>query len=188
MVDDAHGIGVTGDGRGTAWHFGVTEGVDLIMGTFSKSLASLGGFIAGDADVIHYIQHFARSLIFSASMPASAVAAVSVAIDVMLEEPERVKRLWAVSDRVRTELNRMGYNTGTSCTPIVPVLFGDLMKAIGAWRVLYDAGVYTNAVIPPAVPEGQSLLRTSYMATHTDEQIDHVLALFEQVRGQIGLI
>jgi len=188
MVDDAHGLGVTGGGRGTAWQFGVTADVDLIMGTFSKSFASLGGFIAGDADVIHYIQHFARSLIFSASIPASAVATVSAAIDVMLEEPERVERLWAVSDRVRTELSRMGYNIGTSCTPIVPVIFGDLMKAIGAWHTLFDAGVYTNAVIPPAVPEGLSLLRTSYMATHTDEQIDQVLTLFEQVRKDVGLV
>jgi 8-amino-7-oxononanoate synthase len=188
MVDDAHGIGVTGGGRGTAWQFGVTEDVDLIMGTFSKSLASLGGFIAGSADVIHYIQHAARTLIFSASMPASAVAAVSVAIDVMLEEPERVERLWAVSNRMRTELNRMGYNTGTSCSPIIPIITGDDAKTFGAWRALFNAGIYTNAVIPPAVPEGHSLLRTSYMATHTDEQMDRVLELFEQVGKAIGLI
>jgi 8-amino-7-oxononanoate synthase len=188
MVDDAHGVGVTGGGRGTAWQFGVTEDVDLIMGTFSKSFASLGGFIAGSADVIHYIQHAARTLIFSASMPASAVAAVSAAIDVMLEEPERVERLWAISDRVRTELNRMGYNTGTSCTPIIPIMTGDDFKTFGAWRALYDAGIYTNAVIPPAVPEGHSLLRTSYIATHTDEQMDRVLELFERVGKEIGLI
>ena len=99
-----------------------------------------------------------------------------------------MEHLWAVSDRVRTELTRMGYNTGTSCTPIIPVIFGDLMKAISAWHTLFDAGVYTNAVIPPAVPEGLSLLRTSYMATHTDEQIDRVLALFEQVRKDVGLV
>ena len=188
MVDDAHGIGVTGGGRGTAWQFDVTEDVDLIMGTFSKSFASLGGFIAGSADVIHYIQHAARTLIFSASMPASAVATVDAAIDVMLEEPERVERLWAVSNRVRTELNRMGYNTGTSCSPIIPIITGDDQKTFGAWRALYDAGIYTNAVIPPAVPEGHSLLRTSYMATHTDQQMDRVLELFEQVGKAIGLI
>lgn len=188
MVDDAHGMGVTGGGRGTAWQYGVTEDVDLIMGTFSKSFASLGGFIAGSADVIHFIQHAARTLIFSASMPASAVAAVSVAIDVMLEEPERVERLWAISNRMRSELNRMGYNTGTSCTPIIPIMTGDDIKTFGAWRALFDAGIYTNAVIPPAVPEGHSLLRTSYMATHTDQQMDRVLELFEQVGKAIGLI
>lgn len=188
MVDDAHSVGVLGGGRGTAAYFGVTKDVDLIMGTFSKSFASLGGFIAGDDQVIHYIQHMARSLIFSASMPPAAVAAVSAAIDVMLEEPERLERLWAISNRVRTELNRMGYNTGTSCTPIVPIIIGDYMKTISAWRALFDAGVYTNAVIPPGVPEGSSLLRTSYMATHTDAQIDRVLELFEKVGKQIGLI
>lgn len=188
MVDDAHGIGVTGGGRGTAWHFGVTEDVDLIMGTFSKSFASLGGFIAGDEPVIHYIQHMARSFIFSASMPPANLAAVSAAIDVMLEEPERVERLWAVSNRMRTELNRMGYNTGTSCTPIIPVIIGDDMKTLFSWKALFEAGVYTNAVIPPAVPPNHSLLRTSYMATHTDEQIDRVLELFEKVGKQMGLI
>ncbi len=188
MVDDAHGIGVTGGGRGTAWHFGVTEDVDLIMGTFSKSFASLGGFIAGDEPVIHYIQHMARSFIFSASMPPANIAAVSAAIDVMLEEPERVERLWAISNRMRTELNRMGYNTGTSCTPIIPIIIGDDMKTLFSWKALFEAGVYTNAVIPPAVPPNRSLLRTSYMATHTDEQIDRVLELFEQVGKQMGLI
>lgn len=188
MVDDAHGIGVTGGGRGTAWHFGVTKDVDLIMGTFSKSFASLGGFIAGDEQVIHYIQHMARSFIFSASMPPANVAAVSAAIDVMLEEPERVERLWAISNRMRTELNRMGYNTGTSCTPIIPVIIGDDMKTLFSWKALFEAGVYTNAVIPPAVPPNHSLLRTSYMATHTDEQIDRVLELFEKVGKQMGLI
>ncbi|MGC8827273.1 MAG: aminotransferase class I/II-fold pyridoxal phosphate-dependent enzyme, partial [Anaerolineae bacterium] len=188
MVDDAHGIGVTGGGRGTAWHFGVTQDVDLIMGTFSKSFASLGGFIAGDEQVIHYIQHMARSFIFSASMPPANVAAVSAAIDVMLEEPERVERLWAISNRMRTELNRMGYNTGTSCTPIIPVIIGDDMKTLFSWKALFEAGVYTNAVIPPAVPPNHSLLRTSYMATHTDEQIDRVLELFGQVGKQMGLI
>jgi 8-amino-7-oxononanoate synthase len=188
MVDDAHGIGVTGGGRGTAWHFGVTEGVDLIMGTFSKSFASLGGFIAGDEPVIHYIQHMARSFIFSASMPPANLAAVSAAIDVMLEEPERVQRLWDVSNRMRTELNRLGFNTGTSCTPIIPVIIGDDMKTLFTWKALFEAGVYTNAVIPPAVPPNHSLLRTSYMATHTDEQIDRVLELFEKVGKQMGLI
>jgi 8-amino-7-oxononanoate synthase len=188
MVDDAHSVGVLGGGRGTAAHFGITDQVDLIMGTFSKSFASLGGFIAGDDQTIHYIKHAARSLIFSASMPPSAVAAVSAAIDIMLEEPERLEHLWAVSERVHCELKRMGYDYGTSCTPIIPIMIYDDMKTIWAWRALFDAGVYTNAVVPPGVPVGHSLLRTSYMATHTDAQIEMVLERFEKVGKEIGLI
>ncbi len=188
MVDDAHSVGVLAGGRGTAWHFDVTPGVDLIMGTFSKSFASLGGFVAGDDQVIHYVKHYARSLLFSASMPPASVAAVSAAIDVMLEEPERVERLWAITRRMLKELKAMGYNTGASCTPIIPLIIGDYMKAIGAWRALYDAGIYTNAVIPPAVAPNSSLLHTSYMATHTDAQLDRVLETLYAVGKQIGLI
>ncbi len=189
MVDDAHSIGVLGEnGRGTAAHFGVTNGVDLIMGTFSKSFASLGGFIAGDEPVIHYIQHHARSLIFSASMPAANVAACLAALEVMRTEPERPKRLMAIADKMRRGFQALGYNTGPSETPIIPIIIGDDMPTFMMWRALFDAGVYTNAVIPPAVPPNKSLLRTSYIATHTDEQMDRVLALFEQVGKQVGVI
>lgn len=188
MVDDAHSVGVLGEGRGTAAHFGVTEDVDLIMGTFSKSFASLGGFIAGRDEVIHYIQHMARSLIFSASAPASNVAAAFAALQIMREEPQRRERLLAIADRMRQEYGRMGYNTGSSQTPIIPIYIGDDGATIAIWKALFDAGVYTNPVLPPGVPPGKSLLRTSYMATHTDEQMDQVLAIFHTVGKAIGII
>jgi 8-amino-7-oxononanoate synthase len=189
MVDDAHSVGVLGaNGRGTADYFGLTDDADLIMGTFSKSFASLGGFIAGAEAVIHYIQHHARSLIFSASMPAASVAACLAALEVMRAEPERSQRLLAIADRMRKGFQELGYNTGASETPIIPIVIGDDMPTFMMWRALYDAGVYTNAVIPPAVPPSKSLLRTSYMATHTDEQMDRVLELFERVGKQVGVI
>ena len=188
MVDDAHSLGVMGRGRGTAAHFGLTDQVDLIMGTFSKSFASLGGFIAGDDDVVHYIQHHARSLIFSASMPASNVAAVLAAVDIMEKEPELVDRLWAVTERMRAGLTAMGFNMGPSVTPIIPIRTGDQATTILAWKKCYDAGLYTNAVLAPAVPPDECLLRTSYMATHTDEQIDRALSILGQVGRELGLI
>ncbi len=188
MVDDAHAMGVLGNGRGTAAHFGVTDDVDLIMGTFSKSFASLGGFIAGDADVVHFIQHHARSLIFSASIPAHCVTPVLVAIDIMENEPEHVERLWDITERMRAGLKELGFNTGHSQTPVIPVIIGPDDKTFFTWKALYDAGIYTNPVISPAVPQGMALLRTSYMATHTEEQIDWALAVFEQVGRQMGLI
>jgi 7-keto-8-aminopelargonate synthetase-like enzyme len=188
MVDEAHSLGVMGGGRGTAAHFGVTDQVDLIMGTFSKSFASLGGFIAGDDDVIHYIQHHARSLIFSASMPASNVAAVLAALDIMETEPERVDRLWAVTERMRAGLKKLGFNMGPSVTPIIPIVTGDVATTILAWKKCFDAGLYTNAVLAPAVPPDQCLLRTSYMATHTDEQIDRAISILGDVGRELGLL
>jgi 8-amino-7-oxononanoate synthase len=189
MVDDAHSTGVLGEnGRGTAAHFGVTDDVDLIMSTFSKSFASLGGFIAGDEPVIHYIQHHARSLIFSASMPPASVAACLAALEVMRTEPERPKRLLAIADKMRRGYQEMGYNTGDSETPVIPIMIGHDTPTFMVWRALFDSGVYTNAVIPPGVPPNKSLLRTSYMATHTDEQMDRVLMLFEQVGKGVGVI
>lgn len=188
MVDDAHAMGVLGNGRGTAIHFGLNDQVDLVMGTFSKSFASLGGFIAGEKDVVHYIQHHARSLIFSASIPAHCAAAVLAAIDVIEEEPHRVKHLWTVTERMRKGLKQLGFNTGDSTTPVIPVIIGPNDVTFMSWKALYDAGIYTNPVISPAVPDGMALLRTSYMATHTEEQIDHALAIFEQVGKKMGLI
>jgi 8-amino-7-oxononanoate synthase len=188
MVDDAHSMGVLGRGRGTAAHFGLTDRVDLIMGTFSKSFASLGGFIAGDDDVIHYVQHTARSLIFSASMPAHCVAPVLAALDVIESEPELIDRLWDVSERMRSGLKELGFNTGVSETPVIPVIIGGDMETFLTWRALYDAGIYTNPVVSPAVPVGMALLRTSYMATQTYEQIDRALGVFETVGRQMGLI
>jgi len=189
MVDDAHSIGVLGqNGRGTADHFGVTQDVDLVMGTFSKSFASLGGFIAGAEPVIHYIQHHARSLIFSASMPPACVAACLAALEIMRNEPELPIRLMAIADKMRRGFQALGYDTGESETPIIPIMIGDEVATFMMWRALFDSGVYTNAVIPPAVPPNKSLLRTSYMATHTDEQMDRVLMLFEQVGRGAGVL
>jgi len=189
MVDDAHSIGVLGkNGCGTASHFGITDDVDLIMGTFSKSFASLGGFIAGEELAIHYIQHHARSLIFSAAMPAASVAACLAALDVMHTDPDRRKRLMALADRMRKAFQELGYDTGLSETPIIPIIIGDDIPTVMMWKALFEAGVYTNPVIPPAVPPSKSRLRTSYMATHTDEQMDRVLTLFEQVGRKVGFI
>ncbi len=188
MVDDAHGIGVVGQGRGTAYHFGVSQDVDLIMGTFSKSFASIGGFIAGDDQIIHYIKHFARSFIFSASLTPANVAAATASLHIMKEETEHVERVNAIAKRMRKAYTDMGFDIGTSCTPIIPIIIGDDAKTLFAWRALFDAGVYTNAVIPPAVPPTKSLLRTSYMATHTDEQMDRVLEIVERVGQDLGLI
>ncbi len=188
MVDDAHSIGVLGGGKGTAIHLGVNDGVDLVMGTFSKSFASLGGFIAGRADVIHYIQHHARSLIFSASMPPSNVAAVSAALDVMIQEPERIARVNQIGDFMRSEFQKLGFNTGPSQTPIIPIIIGDMNATFLIWKMLFEEGVYTNPVIPPAVPQNLSLLRTSYMATHTDAQMEFVLEKFAKVGRIVGLI
>lgn len=178
LVDDAHGIGVVGGGRGTGHLHGVEDRVDLMLGTFSKSLASIGGYIAGDTTTIHWIRHLARSLIFSASLPAPNVAAALASLDIIEKEPERVDQVNAVADRLRNGLRELGFDVGKSVTPIIPVFIGDAMNALKAWRILYDAGVYVNVAIPPAVPAGQSLLRTSVMATHTDEHIRKVLEAF----------
>ncbi len=188
MVDDAHSVGVLGQGRGTAAHFGLSDQIDLTMGTFSKSFASLGGFIAGAADVIHFIQHNARSLIFSASMPPASVAAVLAALEVMQEEPERIARVNAIGERMRAGYRELGFNIGTSETPIIPIIIGDNTATFTAWKTLYEAGIYTNAIISPAVPPELALLRTSYMATHTDEQLDRVLETLAEVGRDVGLI
>jgi len=188
MVDDAHGMGVTGRGRGTAHEFGLTEQVDLIMSTFSKSFASLGGFIAGDEEVVHYIKHTARSLIFSASIPAANAAAALAALDIIRTEPERVDRVNAIAERVRKEMRAMGFNVAESVTPIIPVIIGDDQKTFATWKALFANGVFVNPVISPAVPQGSQLLRTSYMATHTDEQVDRVMETFHAVGKEIGII
>ncbi len=188
MVDDAHSIGVMGGGRGTPAHFGVTDETDLLMGTFSKSFASLGGFIAGKKEVISYIQHHARSLIFSASMPASNVAAVLAALDIMESEPQLVERLWEVTERMRNGLKKLGFQMGPSTTPIIPIVIGEMQHTFQAWKMCFEAGLYTNAVVSPAVPPDQCLLRTSYMATHTDEQIDRALNILGEVGRELGLI
>lgn len=189
MVDDAHGIGVMGkNGRGTAEHFGVEEEIDLIMGTFSKSFASLGGFVAGKKQVISYIKHFARALIFSASITPASVATVLATLDIIETEPERRERLWQITNKMKQGFQAMGYNTGPTETPIIPIIIGNDEMAFLLWRFLREDGLFTNPVIYPAVPKGQSLIRTSYSATHTDDELDIVLRSFEKCGKLIGLI
>jgi 8-amino-7-oxononanoate synthase len=188
MVDDAHAVGVLGGGRGTAAHFGLTDQVDLIMGTFSKSFASLGGFIAGSEDVIHYIKHHARSLIFSASIPAPNAASALAALQIMIREPERIQRVNEIADRMRREFTDLGFDIGNSETPVIPIIIGDDMRTLQTWKMLFDHGVFVNPVLSPATPPGRQLLRTSYMATHTDEQLDQVLEVFAAVGKKLGLI
>jgi 8-amino-7-oxononanoate synthase len=189
LVDDAHGVGVLGEtGAGTAEHFGLTDQVDLTMGTFSKSFASLGGFVAGDAKVIDYIKHTARSLIFSASIPPSNAAAVIAALDIIESEPERRENLWKNARRMKKEFDTLGFNTGHSATPIVPIAVGNDMDAFVFWKELFDNGVFTNPVVSPAVPPGQAMIRTSYTATHTDEQLDQVVEVISKVGRAHGLI
>ena len=188
MVDDAHGMGVMGGGRGTAAHFGVTKDVDLIMSTFSKSFASLGGFIAGDENTIHYIKHVARSLIFSASIPPANTAAALAALHVMRDEPQHSHRVIEVADKMRKGFTELGFNIGNSITPVVPIIIGDDDRTFMTWKLLFENGVFVNPVISPAVSPGRQLLRTSYMATHTDTQMDRVLEVFDKVGKEMGLI
>jgi 8-amino-7-oxononanoate synthase len=187
MVDDAHAIGVLGgQGGGTSQHFSMEGDVDLVMATFSKSFASIGGAAAGTEEVIHYLKHHARALIFSASMPPSAVATVLACLDVIAREPERRDRLWENAAYLREGLQAMGFDTVTSETPIIPVVTGDMDRTFTFWRALFDAGVFTNPVLPPAVPESSCRLRTSVMATHTRQQLDQVLDAFTKVRAELG--
>jgi len=189
MVDDAHGIGVLGKGgRGTAEHFGLEDQVDLIMGTYSKSLAAIGGFVAGSADVVDYIKHVGRSMIFSASLPPSLVASVSAALDIVDEQPPLRATLWRNTYKMLKGYKALGYDTGSSETPIIPVLIKDSVKTYQMCKYLFENGVFVNPVVSPAVPPGRELLRTSCMATHTEEQLDRVLGAFEKVGKQLGVI
>jgi 8-amino-7-oxononanoate synthase len=188
LVDDAHSVGVLGEhGGGTGEHFGVQHRVDLTMATFSKSFASIGGAVAGPEEVIHYLKHHARPLIFSASMPPSAVATVLACLDVMEAEPERRATLWKNAGYLRGGLAALGFDTGVSETPIIPVTTGDIEHTFVFWRELFDAGVFTNPVLPPAVPESACRLRTSVMATHTTDQLDRVLDAFARVGRKLGV-
>ncbi|QXD14084.1 pyridoxal phosphate-dependent aminotransferase family protein [Rhodocaloribacter litoris] len=189
MLDDAHAVGVVGPGgRGSAAHFGLEQEVHLTTGTFSKSFASLGGFVTGDREVIEYIRHNSSAHIFSASMPPANVATVLKCLDILEAEPWRVRRLWEISDYMREGFRRLGFNVWTSQTPIIPVVVGDLKTCFRFWKDLLEEGVFVNAVVPPAVPQGQSLMRTSYMATHTDEELDFILEAFQRVGRKHGVI
>ncbi len=189
MVDDAHAIGVLGEeGRGTAEHFHLEDEVDMIMGTYSKTLAAIGGFICASREVTNYVRHFARSLIFSASLAPALVAAVSAALDVIQEEPELRERLWHNTRKMLKGFKELGFNTGTSETPIIPIIIGDQMKTFEMCGLLQEYGVFVNPTISPAVPPGRELLRTSYMATHTDEQLDRMLDAFERAGRKLEVI
>ncbi len=188
-VDDAHGIGVLGKtGRGTLEHFHMFDQVDLVMCTFSKSFASLGGFIAGSEEVIHYIKHHSRPLIFSAAIPPANIAAVLKSLEIIENEPQIVNRLHEIGDFMRREFQNLGFNTGDSETPIIPIIIGDDIKTFQFWKALFEEGVYTNAVISPAVPPDRALLRTSYMATHTNEDLEQVLEAFAKIGKRMGVI
>lgn len=189
MVDDAHSLGVLGrNGRGTADHFGETERVDLIMGTFSKSFGSLGGFIAGDKEVLNVIRHSSRSLIFSASMPPANIAAVSRALDIMLEEPERVEYLWKLTHYAHQAFRDAGFDIGHTQSPIIPLFVRDTEKALAVVSLALAEGVFVTPVIAPAVPQEDVLIRFALMATHTYEQVDFAVEKLTKVFRQLGII
>ena len=188
-IDDAHSVGVLGPkGDGTAAHFGVADDVDLVVGTFSKSLASIGGFVTGAEPVIHYLKHHSRPLIFTAALPPSNTAGVLAALDIMESEPERRERLWENTDRFREGVRSLGFDIGSTQTPIIPVLIGGLEQTLMFWRKLYDAGVFTNPVVPPAVPQHSCRLRASLTATHRTDQIDFVLDVLGRLGKEMGII
>ncbi len=188
-LDDAHAVGVLGPrGDGTAAHYGLTDQVDLIVGTFSKSLASIGGFVVGDETVIHYLKHHSRPLIFTAALPPANTAGVLAALEIMISEPERREQLWENARQLQKGFRELGYDIGATQTPIVPVVIGTLEETFMFWRRLFDAGVFTNPVVPPAVPPDGCRLRTSLMATHTSQQIDFALDRFAAIGKEMGVI
>ena len=189
VVDDAHSIGILGDnGRGTGEHFGIEQSVDISVGTFSKSFASMGGFIAAGSDVVDYIKHHARALMFSASMAPATVAAVIAALDIIEQEPERREVLWRNTRHLRNGLQDLGFNTGRSATPVIPVILGEDHLTFRFWKALFERGVFTNPAVRQAVAPGGALLRTSVIATHTPPQLDHVLEVFADVGRELCVI
>ncbi len=189
MVDDAHGVGVMGEhGRGTMEHFGLEDEADLVMGTFSKSLATVGGFVVGGSKVIDFIKHNSRSLMFSASPAPASVASVIKAIEIIEREPERRQRLWEHTDYMKREFSTMGFDTGESESPVIPLVVGEDMAAFRMTFRLQEEGVFANPVVSPAVPEGRAMIRTSYMATHTRDQLDSALEAFRKVGREMGII
>ena len=189
MIDDAHSVGVIGKGgRGTASEFNLEKEIDLTMGTFSKTFASLGGFVAGPERVINFIKHFSLALIFSASPTPASVAAALAALDILEKEPERVQKLISNANYMRKNLKEKGFNVIDGRTAIVPVIVGNDELAFKMWRMLYDSGVFVNVFISPGVPEGRQMMRTSYMATHEKEHLDEIIHLFDKAGKALGLI
>ena len=189
LIDDAHAVGVIGKGgRGTASEFNLEKDVDLTMGTFSKTFASLGGFVAGAERVINYLKHHSSALIFSASPTPAAVAAALAALEILQQEPWRVDKLISNANRVRKGLTEAGFQVIDGRTGIVPVIVGDDARAFAMWRQLYDAGVFVNVFISPGVPQGRQMMRTSYMSTHEEEHLDFIVDTFKKIGKNIGLI
>jgi 7-keto-8-aminopelargonate synthetase-like enzyme len=189
MVDDAHGLGVFGEhGRGTPEHFGVEGEIDLVMGTFSKSLAAIGGFVAGDRYVIEHVKHTARAAIFSAAPPPASMAAALKALEIVEREPERRKRLWENTEYMKRELTGLGFDTGHSASPVIPIVVGEDMTSYAMTTRLGEEGIFVNPVVSPAVPPGRAMIRTSYMATHTREHLDRALEALALVGREFGVI
>jgi 8-amino-7-oxononanoate synthase len=189
LVDEAHALGVLGpDGAGTASHFGLGSHVDLILATFSKSLASVGGVVSGRRDVINYLRHHSRALIFTASMPPASVAGALAALDVLVHEPERRARLWDNTRRVADGLRTIGFDIGRTETPVIPVLIGEPLRALTVWRALFDNGIFTHPIVPPAVPANGCRIRVSMSAEHSQEQVERVLEAFDKVARELSLI
>jgi len=189
ILDDAHGVGVLGEhGRGTAEHFGLEDEIDVIVGTFSKSFASLGGFAVASEEVVDYVKHHGRSLIFSASSTPAAAASALAALEIIEQEPERRERLWGHVRRMQEAFVELGYDVGASRSAIIPIRVGGDLETFHFWKQLHDEGVFTNPVIPPAVPQDEGLIRTSYMASHTREELDRVVEVFARLGRQAGLL
>lgn len=189
MVDEAHGFGVLGpEGRGTCHHFGVADEVDLLMGTFSKSFASIGGFIASDKDTINYLRHNSRSYIFSASLTPAATAAAMESLHIMQEEPERIEHLWEVTHYALDGFRALGFEIGATETPIIPLYVRDMEKTFLVTRMLFDEGIFVNPVVPPACAPNDTLIRFSLMATHTKEQVDYALDKMSECFGKLGIL
>ena len=189
LVDEAHALGVLGEnGAGTASHFGMEDETDIILATFSKSLASVGGVVAGPAKALNWIRHHARALIFTASMPPASLGGVLAALDVMRDEPERRERLWTNTKKVADGLRSLGFDIGSAETPIIPVLVGDMWRTVGFWRLLFDNGIFTHPIVPPAVPPDRCRIRVSMSAEHTDEQIERVLEAFAKSAKQAAVM
>jgi 8-amino-7-oxononanoate synthase len=188
-LDEAHALGVIGPtGRGSEEHHCLGKCADLVMGTFSKSFGAIGGFVAGEAEVIDYIKHFARPLIFTASMPPPMIASVMATLDIMEQEPQHTERLQTIATTMIREFKALGFDVGSTETPIIPLMIGDNEKTFTFWKVLFDNGVYANPVVSPAVPPDRSIIRTSYMAIHTDEELDQVLEICKKAGKQVGII
>lgn len=188
-VDDAHSVGVLGKhGRGTGEYYNLEDKIDISMGTFSKSFASIGGFIAADEPVIHYIKHHARAFIFSASMPPASVATVLACLDIIESEPERLEQLWKNTEKMREGYKSLGFDTGDSAAPIIPIKIGVDEHCMAFWKLMYENGIFANNAISPAVPPNEAIIRTSYMATHTEDELNKVLEIFAKLGKQFGII